>query len=85
MLTIREYQLDDHSNTTVFAPKGAEFLDAQLLDYVVTLWAAEDTTIARERVPITIARTGEDVDTNGLRYLATVQDAAFVRHIWVPK
>ena len=72
----------DVAEQTIEVPAGASFLSVQMQAGRPCLWFV--VSPERERVPVSIeiVGTGWPMDLLGKAYLGTVQDGAFVWHIF---
>ncbi len=62
-------------------PEGAYFLDVQLQEKQICIWAIVDTEREKEQHKIVIRGTGHDVQED-IDYLGTVQQDGYVWHIF---
>lgn len=60
-----------------------KFLCAQMQNRLITLWAEVDASRPKRRVTVFIVGTGREVPCNAKHYLGTVQDGAYVWHVYV--
>lgn len=81
MKTIWKFPLDVRSQH-LSIPMGAKLLTAQLQGAAITLWALCDPAAALMSVEVVVVGTGWQVNVDGLTYIATVQQGAFVWHVF---
>lgn len=85
MITIHKYSIPMEDNVIIDAPKGANWLIADLQHGSLMAWALVDTTVEFVPHAFKIKGTGHDCsDLNShYKYLNTLQNGPFVWHIFV--
>jgi len=83
MKRILKYKLAPQSSQYIDLPAGSRILTAQRQGTDLCLWA--ECTESEAIVPVTVLiyGTGFPFPAGGLDYLCTVQDGAFVWHIYL--
>lgn len=82
MNTIWKYILPFDLSRNLLMPEGAQVLTAQLQDGRITLWARVSPPGPMTTRRFLIVETGHPVDLTDTHYIATVQDAECVWHVF---
>lgn len=82
MRTIWKYKLMLIESQSLFLPKHAEILTAQIQNGDISIWALLDPEKEQELVRFAIRGTGHRINGDEGRYIATVQKDGFVWHIF---
>lgn len=83
MKSIYKYQLSVIHFEKLSLPEGAEILDIQYQDDKLMLWALVDTPVTKQvKRTFQIFGTGQAILPANRKYLKTVQDGAFVWHVF---
>lgn len=85
MKTIWKFNLELYDTQAIEIPIGARPLTVQMQNGELCLWAIVDSTAEKTRCYVHIIGTGNPVPPNvdEYRYINTVQDGAFVWHVFV--
>ena len=86
MKTVWKYEIgrEGREGRDLDVPKGAKFLDAQIQNGVLCLWALVDPDAGSQGIRVNILGTGWQVDEIAGEYLATVQPGGgLVFHIFI--
>lgn len=81
MKSIYKYELAITDSQQIAMPAGSKILTAQAQNGVVCLWAEVDADVKEEFRHFRFVGTGHQLP-DGLRYIATVQTAIFVWHVY---
>ena len=81
-LAVWKYPLQKDSYHIVDLPVGAEVLSFQMQQGVPTIWALVDVNGSLGRRMFRILATGESLPDKNLKYIGSVQDHAFVWHLF---
>jgi hypothetical protein len=83
MLTIFKYPIKLEECQTLEVPRGARFLDGQLQNNTMVLWALVNPDLEAEKRDIVIYGTGRPIYNHlETEYIATIQKDEFVWHIF---
>ena len=86
MKTIYKYELELAAVQEVEMPACPNFLDVQIQGDKICVWAQVDTEVISEAQRFFIVGTGKEIPPNeNLNYIGTVQQGAFVWHVWVQR
>lgn len=83
MRTIYKYPLELTDNQLLTLPSSARPLSVQLQGDQLCLWAEVNTGVGGLKdAVISIVGTGHEIPRGAVHYLGTVQQAAFVWHVY---
>jgi hypothetical protein len=83
MMTIWKYSLTLLDEQQIQIPEGAKILSVQIQNDEICIWALVDTERPKETRSIGIIGTGNPCWCPNWNYIGTVQQDAFVWHIFI--